>query len=101
RGSRCRVPLEQRLDVGARDADAVLEAQQVLQEYFEGVGKSGDFVLRQRRETPDLIRAIARLEGRACPETVRHACLHEAPASISGAPWPCWFESGGSAVAER
>src|SRR5205823_11768653 len=72
---RPRIPLEQRLDVGAGHAHAVLEAQQILEEDLQRVGQARELVLRQRRETPDLVRAIAGREGRARAEAVGHACL--------------------------
>ena len=72
RGRRGRVPLEQCLDIGARDAHAVFEAQQILQQDLERVGQPGELVLRQRRQTPDLIRAIPDLECGARPEAVGH-----------------------------
>src|SRR5882757_9480257 len=72
---RLRIPLEQRLDVAAGDAHAVLEAQQILEENLQRVGQARELVLRQRRETPDLVRAIAGCEGRARAEAVGHACL--------------------------
>ena len=49
------IPVEQRLDVRARDADAVLEAQQILEQDLQGVGQARELVLRQSREAPDLV----------------------------------------------
>src|SRR5205814_8483905 len=88
RGGR-RVPLEQRLDVGAGHAHAVLEAQQILEEDLQRVGQARELVLRQRRETPDLVPAIAGREGRARAEAVGHACLRGTRDYIGrGAPLP-------------
>jgi len=72
---RLRVPLQQCFDVGAGHAHAVLEAQQILEQNLQRVGQSRELVLRQRRETPDLVRAITRIERRARAEAVDHACL--------------------------
>jgi len=49
------IPVQQCFDVLARDIDAILEAQQVLEQDLQGVGQACDFVLRQRRETPDRV----------------------------------------------
>ena len=82
RGRGLRVPVEQRLDVGARDVDAVLEAQQVLEQDLQRVGQARDLVLRQSRAAPDLVRAVADLERRARLEAVRHAILRGKSARI-------------------
>src|SRR5205823_9188730 len=75
RRGRPRIPLEQRLDVGAGHAHAVLEAQQVLEQDLQRVGQPRQLVLRQRRETPDLVRGRAGGQRRARPEAVGHGCL--------------------------
>src|SRR5580704_15312477 len=86
RGCGGRIPLEQRLDIGAGYADPVLEAQQVLEEDLQRVGQTGEFLLREGGEAPDLVGAVARGECRARPETVRHAYLRREPLIISGSP---------------
>ena len=67
RGRGGRIPLQQRLDVRARDAHAVLEAQQVLEQDLQRVGQARELVLRQRREAPDLVGAIRRLSVSSAP----------------------------------
>src|SRR6185437_600699 len=83
------VPVEQRLDVGAADVDAILVAQQILQQHLERVGQARQFFLWQRGEAPDLVGLIANLERRACPEAVVHGYLRVVPTIISGAPAAC------------
>ena len=65
------VPLRERLDVLGADADAVLVAQQVLEQDLQREGQAGDVELRlQRVEPEDLVRVAADLELRACVEGV-------------------------------
>ena len=54
-GRGLRIPVQQRLDVGARDVGAVLEAQQVLEQDLERIGQARDIVRTQRRQAPDLV----------------------------------------------
>ena len=49
-GPRLRVPLEQRLDVGPGDIDAVLEAQQVFEQNLQREGQALDFVRLERTQ---------------------------------------------------
>ena len=59
------VPAGDRLDVGGRDRDAVLEPQHVLQQDLDRVGQAGDVeALLQGVEPEDLVVAPAHLEGR-------------------------------------
>ena len=63
RGLRVRVPRRERLDVLAPDADAVLVAQQVLEQHLQGEGQPRHVVGRlQRVEAIDLVCAPADLE---------------------------------------
>ena len=48
---RLRVPLEQRFDIGLGHVDAVLEAQQILEQYFQRKGQAVHILRLQRRET--------------------------------------------------
>ena len=60
------VPLGQRLDVLGADADAVLVAEQVLEQDLQGEGQARDVELRLQRVQPeDLVRVAADLEIRA------------------------------------
>ena len=56
-GRRLGVPVEQRLDVGARDVHAVFEAQQVLEQDLERVGQARDFFGGQGGEAPVVVGA--------------------------------------------
>ena len=81
-----RVPVEQRLDVGARDVDAVLEAQQILEQDLQRVGEARELVLRQCRQAPDLVSTVPCGQCRARLEAVGHACLRCEPFIISEGP---------------
>ena len=62
-GSALVVPGGERLDVGGADADAVLVAEQVLEQDLQRERQAGDVELRlQRVEPVDLERAVADLE---------------------------------------
>src|SRR6185312_15632573 len=61
-----------RLDVGACHVDSVFEAQKILEENLQGVGKTRHLFGRQSGHAPDFIRAIAYFERRTRFEAVRH-----------------------------
>ena len=68
-----RVPVEQRFDVLASDVDAVLEAQQVLQQNFQRVGQARDVAVFQCSETENFEILIAASERGARLKRVFHA----------------------------
>ena len=72
-GRRLRIPVEQRIDVGARDIHAVFEAQQVLEQDLQRIGQAGDVAVFQRSETEDFEVVAAASERRARLERVFHA----------------------------
>ena len=69
---RLRVPLQQRLDIALGDVDAILEAQQVLQQNLQGKRQAVDVERFERIEAQDLILLRAHLERRSCLEAIRH-----------------------------
>ncbi len=71
-GRRLRVPLEQGLDVLARDGDAVFEAQQVLEKDLERIGQAIDVVAFDRGQAADLVGLAAHRQRLAGLETVSH-----------------------------
>ena len=71
-GRGMRIPAQQRLDVGARHAHAVLEAQQVFEQDLEREGQATDVVSLDGAEALDLVGLATRVQGRAGPETVLH-----------------------------
>ena len=71
-GGGLRLPVEQRVDVLARDINAVFKPQQVLEQNFERVGQSCHFLLRQRGEAPHLVGTRAYLQCFARAVTVGH-----------------------------
>ena len=79
-----RVPGGERLDVVLGDGDAVLVAQQVLEQHLQGEGQARDVVARlQRLEAVDLIRAPADLEVAA---GIKGVLGHGNPQSSQGVP---------------
>ena len=78
--ARCRlgVPLEQRLDVGARDVHAVLEAEQVLEQDLEREGQAPDVEPLDCRQVEDLVGLAAHRQRLAGLETVFHATSGDA-----------------------
>jgi hypothetical protein len=56
------VPVEQCLDVAARDVDPVLEAEKVFQEDFQREGQAGKILALERGQAVDVIRARAYLQ---------------------------------------
>jgi hypothetical protein len=71
------IPLEQRLDVVAGDVEAVLEAQQVLEENLQGIRQAADVAVLQRSQAEDFIVVAAASERRARLERVFHASSAE------------------------
>ena len=63
-----------RLDVGLGDGDAVLEAEQVLEQHAQGERQRRDLreALGERRDRVVLDRPAPGLERGPCPEAVRH-----------------------------
>src|SRR5690606_39115320 len=62
------VPLRQRVDVVGRGVQAVLGAQQVLQQHLEAVRKVGGAL--EVGDAIDLVTGVTHLEGALGPETV-------------------------------
>ena len=58
-GRRLRVPVEHRVDVVARDVDAVFEAQQVFEQDLERVGQSRDLVRRAASRSSSSRRSVS------------------------------------------
>ena len=71
-GCRLRIPVEQGVDVLARDVDAILEAQQVLEQDLERVGKARDLLRRQGCEAPDGVVLATCVKRGTSLETVGH-----------------------------
>ena len=104
------LPVEEGLDVLARDVHAILEAEQVLQQDLQRVGQPRDLVLRQCRQAPDIVLARADLELLAGLEAVRHESSGEMQAAgerpwqnpiISLAPHALHRRMGGRCVRSR
>ena len=66
------VPLEQRLDVVARHVDAVLGAQQVLEQDLQREGQAAEVVALERGQAEDLVGLAAHRQRLAGLETVAH-----------------------------
>ena len=67
-----RDPACDRLDVGARDVDAVLRSQHVLEQDSQRVGQPQDVVTRlEGVQAEDLVRRARDIERRSCAEAVR------------------------------
>ncbi len=81
---RLRIPVDDRLNIGARDVDAVLKAQQVLEQDLQRIGESRHACGAQRRQVVDLVVQSRDCESRARLETVGHIASIREPCIAIG-----------------
>ncbi len=66
------IPVQERIDIGAGDIDAVLGAKQVFKEDFQGIGQLGQFVAGYGVKAVDVVATISHLQAGACIIAVGH-----------------------------
>ena len=66
------IPVEQGLDIAARDVDAVFKAQLVLQQNLEREGQARQPFGRQGRQAPVVVLAVAAMKCLSCLKAVGH-----------------------------
>ena len=71
-GLRLRVPFQQGVDVASGDVHAVLEAQKIFEQNFQGKGQASDILRLEGGEAQDFVLLRAHFQRRSCLEAIRH-----------------------------